>query len=381
MTTGTKLIGTNSTPFQYFKTWSGEDDPEFHQRENAYQMSLEVRQSGGVVRDCGTGCTSCIDKPDVQLTARNLQGWLPDEVQDLFRLAKYKAQRRLVDPIRGHDLDLGNYIPEGRQTAALVGSALDRSYKAVQALQRGDVGMAVRAMAGGGNSKNSRYTRDAMKMKTTDISSAHLAMVYGVMPLLSDIFESAKAWEAVTAPARTWIVRSSGSAKADTSHLTTGPYYDWKSSCKVRVEYKVYMREQLSVPRSLGLYDPLGMLWEGTKLSFVLDWFIPIGNYFDTLNVLPWIEADIFSSTKFTQRSNLVSEARYPWGCSPWGAGYDLSSYKSHVKHVFLQRGRDAFTHASIATPSFKPMKHALSTGHLQNAAALIHQMLPKLWK
>jgi hypothetical protein len=380
MTTGTRIVGSGTTPFYLEKSWSGEDDPEFHQRENAYVMNLTERKAFGAVEYCNQwGCTQCIPQPDLQLTAPNLLLSSIDEVNEMFSEARRKAQQRLVDPIRNHDLDLGNYIPEGRQTAALVGSALNRIKNTAKALRRGDVDMAVRAMAGG--KPSGRYTNAAQKLNTRDVSSAHLAMVYGIMPLLSDIFESAQAWEAVTAPPRAWVVNSSGSSKRDLSKWTDLAFYKFKTSAKVRVEYKVYMREQLSVPRSLGLYDPLGMLWEGTKLSFVVDWFFPIGNYLDTLNILPWIEADVFSSTKYLQRSLLVGPGKYPWGCTPWSTGENLANYQSHTKHIRLQRGPDSFTSGSIERPTFKPIKSALSGAHLANAAALIHQMLPKMWR
>jgi hypothetical protein len=53
---------------------------------------------------------------------------------------------------------------------------------------------------------------------------------------------------------------------------------------KFRVKWKIKARP-LDLPARLGLLNPLEVAWELVPFSFVADWFLPIGDYFASLDV------------------------------------------------------------------------------------------------
>jgi hypothetical protein len=125
-----------------------------------------------------------------------------------------------------------------------------------------------------------------------------LELQYGWLPLLSTCFESMQAFEAISNGPRTKVFFASA---------VEGRKYDLGSpspsigsspvNIKVgrRLQYEMY--EELSVPRQLGLEDPLSIAWELTPWSFVIDWFFPFGNYLSNLNQIPrlkgrWLVTD-----------------------------------------------------------------------------------------
>jgi hypothetical protein len=69
-------------------------------------------------------------------------------------------------------------------------------------------------------------------------------------------------------------------------NVTTSPV--WRTNDLTRrVGIVAYISEPVTVAQMSGLLDPEVVLWNAIPLSFVADWFIPVGN---------WLQARAFSS-------------------------------------------------------------------------------------
>lgn len=370
MTTGTVTFGDDTSPVYFYREWSGTDDAANRKAWNPYTVKIVHRKSAPgnrVYCDAWTNCTTC--RP----TASNVMladYWnVPNSpFTALVQEAERKAQNRLTDAIRGHGFDLGNYAAEGKETLGMALNGLARIRAGLKKVRKGDFAGAVRAAAGGD-------PRGRSKIRATDASSAHLGMVYGVLPLMGDIYASTEAWRALQARKRKY--RASGTAR---SELTTGNYpgndFDVNNEFEVRVGYDVILSEDISATLSLGLQDPAGIVWEGIPFSFVIDWFLPIGDYLDRLSILPRLSyTRVGKTTKITQHSRQVVGSQKGWSaCSQWNGGFKVVD-TNEVTYVRFSRTTGGLAAADIVRPEFVGMG-GLRGMRIANAVALAHQLL-----
>ena len=109
---------------------------------------------------------------------------------------------------------------------------------------------------------------------------------------MADTFSSCSA---LSTDAKAYDARVSGFAKDQAAHLVDqnsgfpfGPGHnqirkDYVNRVSSKVILYYYMDNPLLVSlSSLGLTNPVDLVWEELKFSFVVDWFLPIGNWLQT---------------------------------------------------------------------------------------------------
>jgi len=122
------------------------------------------------------------------------------------------------------------------------------------------------------------------------------------------------------------------------------------------------MTEQLSAPRSLGLTDPLSVLWEITPYSFVVDWFIPIGTYLENLNTIPSLRGRFLTTTLRRFSGSAVPRNPINFTVIP----------TTSSSQVILER--KVSTSLTVPKPSFNSFEDAMSPKRIWNAIALAVQ-------
>lgn len=128
-------------------------------------------------------------------------------------------------------------------------------------------------------------------LKKTKIPSRFLELMYGWKPLMSDVFGACQVLDTAQSDTRAYHARAKGSAKLVERfnvQLASSPYY-WIETVERTHHVKVLLYYVLNNPAlasfaSLGVTNPLELGWELTRLSFVVDWFLPIGNWLSTLD-------------------------------------------------------------------------------------------------
>lgn len=126
-----------------------------------------------------------------------------------------------------------------------------------------------------------------------------------------------------------------------------------RSQIVKRVAYVEYTQPELALAAQLGLTNPLLLAWEVIPYSFVMDWFINIGDYLANIDALQGIAR--ISACRITKRT---SQEVWPNG----GRG-TLNSYT-----------REPFE-PSNSFPRWEP---SISAKRCADAVALFHNMLRK---
>jgi hypothetical protein len=183
---------------------------------------------------------------------------------------------------KGSKVNLGVALAEARQTARLVGSTADKIGRMVNRYR----------------SKNPRKVWDAVKAGGKAIPSSYLELSYGWTPLLQDVLGSAEALaESINLGRRfNLTVQGRASSRNPYNRVEKWPgLYDLiirgesKSQVEVTLCYDLpsYLLTTLS---SVGLTNPAEVLWEKVPYSFVVDWFLPIGNYLHLLDAGDYLQ-------------------------------------------------------------------------------------------
>ena len=366
MSTGDKTVGSMSSDYFWRRVWFGEDgryDPAGKPKDNNYTVTLtSVRQAKAPNRIFSA--QKCSDAPMgywVRGDALLPSPWQPND--------ELKLLGRLSEKVRGHNFDLGNMIGEGRETLGSVLGTMGAIANAVKSVRAGNVQGAIKALANAPAGKLGRPGQTTLhkgkRLDTRDLADNWLGLEYAWKPLLSDVFESAKAFEALTSGPRTKTYRVKLKRSIEGNMSASPGLYTCPGSRRVTAYLKFVVEEDIDGPRSLGLSDPLGVAWEVMPYSFIADWFLPIGDYLDALSLIPFLKGRWVRSLKD------ISESHF---------GEAISEYYSCPGNLFdFKLVRFTRTHGVNGTnyyvppPSFNNPWKALQAGNrIQNAAALI---------
>jgi hypothetical protein len=261
---------------------------------------------------------------------------------------------KLASKVRDHDFNLAVNLAQGKQAYEMILGNLVLFGRAAIAARHGDFPKAIRALKAS--------PRDKKRFHSKDISGRWLELQYGWLPLVSDSYEAFKAFTESN-QWRAEVVRVSGRKTGTFDSSASPSNYTGVAKWDARYIIRYEMSEALSFPRSLGLSDPLSVVWEVLPWSFVIDWFFPVGTYLDNLSIIPFLRGRFQDSLSIKTESKLLLKTtpnRYT-GATSFMKRYEL--IRNPVSTSF-----------SVPLPSFKPIDKALSPKRLYNAIALAHQ-------
>lgn len=360
MTTGSWSVGTASyatSKLYASKTWTGGDGKYetwlggTRVKWNSYTM--ERRRWTSTIKDPNYGVGSIT--PLSAASASSLVGWKAND--DLRLLSK------LYESIRGHSLDLGINIAEGKKTYQGIVQNVRSLGNALISVKHGRYGNALRYLGVTGR----RRSFSTKRLNSLDLSGRWLELQYAWKPLVHDSYEAAKALAAMTGP-RTYRYNASlGPKRAtyDGSQVPIAFKYLVTVSVSKRLQAELY--EDVPFARALGLTDPASIAWEVVPYSFVVDWFIPIGTYLSVWQSVPSLKGRFLSTTRIGQKLTgftVILPAGNP--------GYNGTTKVDE----WFRIERVASSSLTVPMPTFNSVPKALSPRHLLNAIALIHQAL-----
>ena len=125
------------------------------------------------------------------------------------------------------------------------------------------------------------------KFKSKDIASRWLELQFGWLPLLADIHDAYNDLMHVKLQKglRLRAQRTVGTSLACSSRFPgqTGTFQGTRTISQKWVIWFEISDPRLAWVSSLGLLNPLGIVWEKTGFSFLLDWLVPVGNMLESL--------------------------------------------------------------------------------------------------
>lgn len=169
-------------------------------------------------------------------------------------------------------------------------------------------------------SRRAFFSRDHFRpLSQKDFANAWLETSYGWRPLLSDIYGAAELLAEQHTESRP--TRSVGRGKQEKDftykYTTEGLTGESRGHAEVKcmiIAYYDVASQYLDLLRSTGIANPGLLAWEVLPLSFVFDWFIPVGKYLEAVNAtmglefkkasigfLSKIEAEAFTTSNETQ--------------------------------------------------------------------------------
>lgn len=270
-----------------------------------------------------------------------------------------RCTAKMLEEASGGRWNVPVFAAEVGKTASMVAQRAEDLVMLMRALRRGDFVWFLAHLRGATISESKAgkarkkfekaYGKDAAKAA----SSAWLEFNYGWKPFVKDVYDAMEALFDLADTDSSRVGSVKASAKMEKYVYTQlGPssdglgaggfYYRYrdKISRSVRTTWRFKLKPG-SLPTRFSLQDPMSVLWELVPLSFVADWFIPVGQYLSCLN-----SAMMFDTISTSTGYRLEVNRDYSIGGGP-SNGYIYSFKPGRSYQLDVQRL------ASTSTPSW----------------------------
>lgn len=291
------------------------------------------------------------------------------EASGLMDIASSPRNRALIDArlnaVRG-SVNLMQAFAERQQLVNMVNSTARRLSSAFRALKRRDLTQVARSL--GLNQKSGRKMKP---LTTKDPASQWLELQYGWLPLLGDVFGSLELIKRADQGKPIFV--SIGRAKDKGERVVNGIYNwsaynssfsrtayktdEWRAKCELSFSLS---NELALVAAKTGLNNPALLAWELFPYSFVVDWFLPLGDYIESLSA-PMGLTFLGGSLSLKRKRKCVEV---------------FEGYSGRRRgRVQMERSQETWNRevfGSLPVPSFPSPKSPFSTAHALNALALL---------
>lgn len=293
--------------------------------------------------------------------------------------AQTLAVARLVSKGQlGIDANLAQDFAQIGQTVELIAGTAKRLTGSLRALRRGNLSEAANVLF---RSARHTYRRKGGLSKSKSLAENWLELQYGWKPLLNDVYGTMKSLSSLQEKGdRVQYTKASGTKKSE----VVTPIQSWsqsttrvgsttvlsRSTCKITISWKIDDHLKAFLAQT-GFTNPVNLAWEILPFSFVLDWFLPIGPYLETLSSwdgLAFVEGCQVLYTK--QITDSVVAKTFFLGANPGSFRVDQSEY--HDEWVIVNRSK-LTSFPSSRLPSFK--NGLASVTHALNGLALLRGM------
>lgn len=267
---------------------------------------------------------------------------------------------KALEKLKNQDINLGTFLAEFSKTEQMIANRIQRVADSVRRWRRINAKSLwdrVRKYQKGGCGR--RFVRN--------LPSSWLELQYGWTPLLSDIFGGINH---LGRPGRDPLISVRGYAEDDDEKIysVSGAYgssadlsFEVRHRCWVNLVYKLN-NAGLAEVSSLGLLNPVEIIWELVPYSFVVDWVLPIGPWLSSLTAdAGWS----FVTGSRSVKSEFVGDSsvkRYARATGAEGPAPTFSGWASNFS-------RTCYT--STPVPDFY-VKNPLTARHVANATALL---------
>jgi hypothetical protein len=285
--------------------------------------------------------------------------------------ALQQAIQKIAARVKDQKINVAQAFAEHQKTIDLVANTAVKIAAAISAVKKGKFGAAQKALTG--------VRRGSPKGST--VSQNWLELQYGWKPLLMDV-HGAVAHLAQNPKPPSFVVSAQASAsdsKQVLKDLVSGSGGSWFLTSReqqyssvarlaLRFQVKDHAVKELN---QLGITNPAAVAWELLPWTFVVDWFLPIGDYLNTLGYDQGLEFVTGYQVQFTRNNWIISIPGVAFSDTNYNYTYGSADLvtSSNVLH-------DRTRLYAPPEPSFPAFKNPLSLGHAANALALLRMSI-----
>lgn len=260
---------------------------------------------------------------------------------------EHGAVTKVLAEISDAKVDLMTFWAERQKTADMLRHRLIQAYYALRAVKRGNLAKAVRIVKNG---------KSPTSLRASDL---RLEFVYGWKPLVLDIHGLCTKVPPVPSQKvsgsfkRPFFERKNFGSKDNPENPFGTDIISGHTSakCILFLEMNVPL---IASAQSLGLINPANTVWELVPFSFVVDWFLPIGQYiqqFDALSGFNVVDQVLISKTR-------------------------VNSTRVTDRHGSSHYNRKTMSRTKVFNLNPPPyLKNPVSIDHVLNALALIRSV------
>jgi hypothetical protein len=270
-----------------------------------------------------------------------------------------RAETTCLNNLRtGRALQLGADVIEGRKTLNMIAGATTTALRAYKAARSGQWGQLAPILG--------------VDKPTKTAANNWLAWQYGWKPLLGTVhdgFEILRDGFRSGVPVY-WAKGNGRDTEVWKTPLGTSGFREVKMNvaCRSKVCYAIG-NATTDLIDGMGLLNPLSVAWEAVPFSFVLDWFIPVGNVLSALTATAGLEyKDGYQSTRYNnEQLDFVDH----WPEEPGNhRRLDTPGYRQLEEFRLHRRA-----YINFPRPQFYANAHPWNTGRVSNALALLRQL------
>lgn len=272
-----------------------------------------------------------------------------------------RLNTELLNKIGNRSASYGEALAESRKTVNHLAKTASSLAKAVLAARKGNWSAVAKALG-----VRRKSLRDG-----TSVSERWLEYQFGWLPLMGDIYDTHKVLTKGLAK-RDTIMSSSrtlGDSNSYSSGDTTLSGLEFTESVSYRAKafYKI-SDSWISNLNNLGLINPIEVAWALVPFSFVVDWFLPVGNFLQGITDRCGVQ---FVGGFYGTRATLKAV----W--KPWPEPGSLYNMELILNSRIVESEQFAYTRNAMTSLPLPGLyfKNPLSTSHALSALALIRQL------
>lgn len=297
-----------------------------------------------------------------------------------------QAINKILLEVKDQKVNVGQMLGERGQTTMLFATTARRVYDVLVNLKKGNWNRAAEAVNGRTSARKQRkYRKRFAEDPSKAVSDGWLELQYGWLPLLEDCYGAAE----MIAAQRLREVRNraqkskkmwvwSEPSQSFAKGITLGNFYGAKTTTRLEytIKYVVYYstpNSELHTLSQLGVTNPALIAWELTPWSFVIDWFIPVGNFLSSMDATYGLTFEKGCKTVF-QKWTSTTEL--------WGGDYPGGN-DGNYRHLRQVQSRtrvicDRTPLTGFPRPELPRFKNPVSVKHIANAISLLTQLLKR---
>lgn len=211
--------------------------------------------------------------------------WKPYSISPFPSHFEAKCLNRALLRIKDQEVNYAVTLAEASKSVDLIADTAQSLALAIKNVKRGDIKGAQRALRVYPNGKNRKKARNEK-----EVSARWLELQYGWAPLLNDLYGVMVDSEHGFLREPRYSATATAEEVSQVNNRRKNGYVYYEDSygtvthrCKVRLDYTLRGVDLAALSR-LGVLNPAEVAWELVPYSFVVDWFLPIGEYLSTLD-------------------------------------------------------------------------------------------------